>query len=47
MKNWNYYRNLQKYPSSIELGIGIVIMNAWLFLIVLVLIFFFGDEWLL
>ena len=47
MKNWSYYRHLQKNPSPIELGMSIVIMNAWLFVIVLVLIFFFGDEWLL
>ena len=46
MNNWNYYRDLQKNPSPIELGIFIIIMNAWIFLIVLMLVFFFGDEWL-
>tara|TARA_Y100000768_G_C23681894_1_gene542709 strand:- start:60 stop:281 length:222 start_codon:yes stop_codon:yes gene_type:complete len=48
MSNWDYYRDLQKKnPSPIELGILIIIMNAWIFLIVLVLVFFFGDEWLI
>ena len=46
MNNWDYYRDLQKNPSPIELGIFITIANAWIFLIVLVLVFFFGDEWL-
>ena len=46
MNNWDYYRDLQKNPSPIELGIFITISNAWIFLIVLVLVFLFGDEWL-
>ena len=48
MNNWDYYRDLQKEknPSPIEIGIFITIVNAWIFLIVLVLVFFFGDEWL-
>ncbi len=48
MNNWDYYRHLQKEknPSPIELGIFITIANVWIFLIVLVLVFFFGDEWL-
>jgi hypothetical protein len=46
MNNWDYYRDLQKNPSPIELGIFITIANAWIFLIVLVLVFLFGDEWL-
>jgi len=46
MNNWDYYRHLQKYPSPIELGIFIILGNAWIFIIVLALIFFFGDEWL-
>ena len=46
MNNWDYYRDLQKNPSPIELGIFIIIMNAWTFLILLVVVFFFGDEWL-
>ena len=29
MKNWNYYRHLQKNPSPIELGIGLI-MNECL-----------------
>ena len=46
MNNWDYYRDLQKNPSPIELGIFITIANAWIFLIVLVLVLLFGDEWL-
>ena len=46
MNNWDYYRDLQKNPSPVELGIFITLANAWIFLIVLVLVFFFGDEWL-
>tara|TARA_B100002052_G_scaffold54806_1_gene48005 strand:- start:85 stop:228 length:144 start_codon:yes stop_codon:yes gene_type:complete len=46
MNNWDYYRHLQKNPSPIELGIFIILGNVWIFLIVLVLVFFFGDEWL-
>tara|TARA_B100000287_G_C20544636_1_gene746055 strand:+ start:458 stop:676 length:219 start_codon:yes stop_codon:yes gene_type:complete len=47
MSNWDYYRDLQKNPSPLELGIFIIITNAWIFLIILVLVFFFGDEWLI
>ena len=46
INNWDYYRHLQKNPSPIELGIFITIANAWIFLIVLVLVLLFGDEWL-
>ena len=46
MSNWDYYRHLQKNPSPIELGIFIILGNAWIFIIVLLLVFFFGDEWL-
>ena len=47
MSNWDYYRDLQKNPSPLELGMFIIITNAWIFLIILVLVFFFGDEWLI
>ena len=46
MNNWDYYLHLQKKPSPIELGIFIILGNAWIFIIVLVLVFLFGDEWL-
>ncbi len=46
MNNWDYYPHLQEKPSPIELGIFIILGNAWIFIIVLVMVFFFGDEWL-
>tara|TARA_B100001113_G_C20850377_1_gene509330 strand:- start:74 stop:310 length:237 start_codon:yes stop_codon:yes gene_type:complete len=46
MSNWEYYRHLQKNPSPIDYFIVYIMWNAWAFLIVLVLVFFFGDEWL-
>jgi len=46
INNWKYYRHLQKNPSPVELGVFIFLSNAWIFLIVLVLVFFFGGEWL-
>ena len=44
MNNWDYYHDLQKNPSPIELGIFIILGNACIFIIVLVLVFFLAMN---